>query len=142
MNYHKNGRYLMRILDTDICSYVMKERPAEVLERFDTHPINQLCISAITQAELLYGAERLQSRKLNLMLGRFLARLQVLPWPEQAALVYARKRFELEKAGTPIGNMDLLIASHAIVIGATVVTNNTRHFSKVPGLVFENWVDN
>ena len=128
------------MLDTDICSYVMKEHPIEVLKRFDELDADALCVSAITQAELIYGAERLQSRRLDQLVNRFLARMRVLPWSEEVGLVYARKRYELDKAGTPIGNMDLLIAAHALAVGATVVTNNTKHFSKVPGLVVENWV--
>lgn len=131
---------MIYLLDTDICSYVMKERPIEVLQKFDTVSVEELCTSAITKAELLYGAEKLQSKRLTQLANRFLLRVRVMPWPDQAALIYARKRSELEKAGTPIGNMDLLIAAHAIAINATVVTNNTRYFSKVPGLAFENWV--
>jgi len=131
---------MIYLLDTDICSYVMKERPFEVLQKFDSIGADQLCTSAITKAELLYGSEKLQSKRLAQLVNRFLLRVRVMPWPEEAALIYARKRSEVEKAGTPIGNMDLLIAAHAIAINATVVTNNTRHFSKVSGLSFENWV--
>jgi len=130
---------MIYLLDTDICSYVMKEYPIEVLQKFDTVNAEQLCTSAITKAELLYGAEKLQSKRLTQLVNRFLQRVRVMPWPEKAALIYARKRSELERVGTPIGNMDLLIAAHAMAINATVVTNNTRHFSKVPDLSFENW---
>lgn len=129
----------MYMLDTDTCSYVLRKSPIEVLKRFDAVEPNQLCISVITKAELLYGAERKASKRLDDLLNRFLTRMHILPFPDQAALIYARKRNELERAGTPIGNMDLLIACHAIAVNCTVVTNNTRHFSRIQGLSFENW---
>ena len=131
----------MYMLDTDICSYVLKEHPAEVLKRFDEVERGQLCLSVITQAELLYGAEKLQSKKLTLLVNRFLSRLTILPWTEQCSVTYANNRNNLDKAGTPIGNMDLLIASHAMALKYTLVTNNTRHFSKVKGLQLDNWVE-
>ena len=128
------------MLDTDICSYVLKEKPVEVLKRFDTVDVESLCISAITQAELQYGAERKQSKKLNTLIGRFLSHITVLPWPNQATVIYAKSRHRLNQVGTPIGNMDLLIASHAIAIKAVLVTNSVKHFARVDGLHFENWV--
>lgn len=131
----------MYMLDTDICSYVLKEKPLEVLKRFDDVDAGALCISVITQAELHYGAERKQSKKLHTLVNRFISRMKVLPWPHQAASVYAKTRHQLDQAGTPIGNMDLLIAAHAIAAKVTLVTNNSRHFSKVNGLQFENWVE-
>lgn len=131
----------MYMLDTDICSYIIRDRPMNVLERFNRIDTSTLCISVITQAELLYGVERSASKKITRdIVADFLGRLRVLDWSAAAAEKYAVLRATLEKKGTPIGNMDLMIAAHAESIGATVVTNNTRHFSVVPRLKVENWV--
>lgn len=128
------------LLDTDICSYIIKKRPREVLERFKAVSPMQLGISVITLAELLYGVEHSSSKTINLpIIENFVSHLQVLPWESEAAVHYSKLRVLLEQQGTPIGNMDLMIAAHALSLGRIVVTNNLRHFEKVPHLQIENW---
>ena len=131
----------MYMLDTDICSYIIRERPVSVLEKFKRIDASNLCISAITQAELLYGIARSSSKKVNReVVSDFIGRLIVLDWNSAAAEKYGELRAELEAKGKTIGNMDMMIAAHALSIGATVVTNNTRHFSLVPKLKTSNWI--
>jgi tRNA(fMet)-specific endonuclease VapC len=128
----------MRMLDTDISSYIIKRRPESLIERFETHA-QEICVSAITAAELRFGAEKAGRPKLAQEVEEYLKRLTILNWPDAATPHYARIRAALERAGTPIGNMDLMIAAHAIAEHATVVTNNVKHFSAVPGLKLEQW---
>jgi len=129
------------MLDTDICSYIIKQRPVSVIERFETVSVEKICISVVTFAELIYGVERSSSTKINLpIIKDFVSCLSVLPWDSLAAEYYGKLRAILERKGTPIGNMDLMIAAHAISKELIVVTNNTRHFEKVPQLQIENWV--
>ncbi len=131
----------MFMLDTDICSYILRERPVSVLEKFKRIDASGLCISVITQAELHYGVARSASRKVNrAIVNDFTTRLLVLDWNSAAAERYAVLRAELEAAEKPIGNMAIMIAAHALSINATVVTNNIRHFKIVPGLKTANWV--
>jgi tRNA(fMet)-specific endonuclease VapC len=126
------------MLDTDVSSYIIKRRPDSLLSRFEKHA-EELCVSVITAAELRFGAERVQRPKLTELVEAFLERLAILDWTNAVTHHYARLRSALEQAGTPIGNMDLLIAAHAMSEGSTLVTNNTRHFSHVPGLRLEEW---
>ncbi|MDM8557955.1 type II toxin-antitoxin system VapC family toxin [Candidatus Parabeggiatoa sp. HSG14] len=129
------------MLDTDTCSYLIKQRPITVLERFEAISDEKICISVITFAELIYGVERSSSTKINLPIVKsFVSCLSVLPWDNEAAEYYGKLRVFLERKGTPIGNMDLMIAAHALSKNLTVVTNNTRHFEKIPQLQIENWV--
>jgi tRNA(fMet)-specific endonuclease VapC len=131
---------LQYMLDTNICIYVMKQRPEKLRERFDRFA-EQLCISSITLGELYHGVEKSARRAENLHgLETFVARLEVLPFSPKAAAHYGQMRAELERAGRPIGPYDLLIAAHARAEGLTIVTNNTREFRRAPGLRVENWV--
>ncbi len=128
------------MLDTDISSYIIRNRPQSVRERFSKLDSDQLCISAITQAELAYGVKAAGAAKtLRLDVEDYVRRLAVLEWGGAAAEHYADIRVKLEAAGTPIGSMDLMIAAHARSIGAVVVTNNEKHFRRVGGLTVENW---
>ena len=128
------------MLDTDISSYIIRKRPESVRARFREMEGEQLCVSAVSEAELLYGVKVKGSpRALAAMVADFLRRLTVLDWSRIAAQHYADIRVKLEQAGTPIGNMDLLIAAHARSAGAVLVTNNQKHFLRVPGLKLENW---
>ena len=127
------------MLDTDIASYVIRRRPESLLSRFSDHA-DELCISVITEAELLYGVEKKSSKAIAKAVDQFLMRLTVLNWNRTAARMYAKFRTKLEVTGTPIGNMDLMIAAHAAAANLVVVTNNERHFSKISGLEFESWV--
>jgi tRNA(fMet)-specific endonuclease VapC len=126
------------MLDTDISSYIIKRRPATLFEKFEEHG-ETLNVSVITAAELRFGAEKAGRPKLGELVEAYLDRLAILDWTSDVTHHYARIRSELERSGKPIGNMDLLIASHAVSQGMTVVTNNLRHFSNVPGLKVEMW---
>lgn len=126
------------MLDTDISSYVIRRRPASIAERFQSHA-EQLCVSAMTAAELRFGAAKAGRAELASLVEAYLARLTILDWGDSATFHYARIRTELERLGTPIGNMDLLIACHAVAERATLVTNNVKHFGVVPDLKLEQW---
>lgn len=128
------------LLDTDISSYIIRRRPTKVRDRFRSLGGDGLAISAVTEAELRYGAARHPARPEILMdVEDFLDRLVVREWDRAAALHYAEIRAHVERAGKPVGNMDLMIAAHARSLGAVLVTNNQRHFRHLPGLAVENW---
>jgi tRNA(fMet)-specific endonuclease VapC len=128
------------MLDTNICIYVVKNRPARLRDRFNDLA-EQLCISIITFAELVYGAEKSARPHENLtIVEQFCARLDVLPFAERAATHYAQLWAELERAGKAIGIHDMMIGGHARSEGLAVVTNNAREFQRVPGLRVENWL--
>lgn len=132
------ARYM---LDTDISSYLIKRRDPALQARLTKVAIAGLCISSVTKAELLYGVARSSNKRVNrLAVDEFLRYVRVLPWDEEAAEHYAVIRVALETAGTPIGNLDTMIAAHARSCRVTVVTNNERHFRKVPGLRVDNWL--
>jgi tRNA(fMet)-specific endonuclease VapC len=126
------------MLDTDISSYIIKRRPAALVEKFESHG-ETLNVSVITAAELRFGAEKAARPKLAELVEAYLDRLAILDWTNEITRHYARIRSELERSGKPIGNMDVLIASHAVCHGMTLVTNNLKHFSNVPGLTVEVW---
>jgi tRNA(fMet)-specific endonuclease VapC len=130
------------MLDTNTASFVIGRRPIEVKRRFNAVGHGNLAISAVVLAELLYGAELHPTKGAQIRqdIDDFRRRLRVVPWSEQAATHYARIRASLRKAGTPIGNMDLLIAAHALADGAVLVTNNLREFRRVDGLRLEDWL--
>ena len=131
----------MYMLDTDICIYIIKRRPAGVLKRFEAVQDDQVCLSVVTFAELQYGVERSSSKAFNQsVVTNFVSRLNVLAWDGEAARQYGRIRNELEKKGTPIGNMDLMIAAHALSQGCILVTNNLREFKRVPRLKTGHWI--
>ncbi|WP_434708704.1 tRNA(fMet)-specific endonuclease VapC [Pseudomonas sp. R1-1] len=128
------------MLDTNICIFTIKSKPQIVREAFNRHS-GQLCISAITLMELIYGAEKSAAPEKNLaVVEGFVARLDVLPFDNDAAAQTGMIRSELAKAGTPIGPYDQMIAGHARSLGLIVVTNNVREFERVPGLRIEDWV--
>lgn len=127
------------LLDTNIVIFTIKRKPVSLLPKFNQHT-NQLAISAITFAELIFGAEKSMNSAKNLAtVNDFVSRLTVLPYDEQAAFHYGDIRANLEKKGKPIGDNDLHIASHARSKGLVVVTNNTREFERVEGLRIEDW---
>src|SRR5215472_6455977 len=126
------------MLDTNICIYVIKNRPASLRERFD-QLAEALCISTITLGELLYGVEKSASRGQNLeAVEQFTARLEVLPFSARAAAHFGQIRAELEWVGSPCGAYDMLIAAHARSEGLMLVTNNVREFQRMPGLRIDN----
>jgi tRNA(fMet)-specific endonuclease VapC len=129
------------MLDTNICVYIQRRKPREVLARFQKLKPGDASISVITWGELLYGAEKSRQRKRTLqLLEEFQTFIPVLSMPDTAGKTYGAIRAALESVGTPIGNNDLWIAAHAKAAGLTVVTNNEREFRRVPGLKVQNWV--
>jgi tRNA(fMet)-specific endonuclease VapC len=126
------------MLDTDISSYIIKRRPATLVENFEKYA-EMLNVSVITAGELRFGAQKAGRPKLAELVEAYLERLAILDWTNEVTSHYARIRSELERSGKPIGNMDLLIASHAVSQGMPLVTNNLKHFSNVSGLKVEVW---
>lgn len=131
---------LKYLLDTNIVIYIIKRRPAEILQPFNAHA-TRMAISAITLAELIHGAEKSRQPESNLaVVEDFCSRLEVLPYPIKAAYHYGQIRAALVRAGQTIGVNDLHIAAHARSEGLVVVTNNLREFERVPALQVENWL--
>ena len=131
---------LKYMLDTNIAIYVIKRRPLAALETFNRHA-DQLCISSISMAELMYGVEKSAEPDRNLrQLEDFVSRLQVLDYGKKAAAHYGDIQATLERQGTPIGVNDLHIGGHSRSEGLTLVTNNRKEFQRVAGLRLENWV--
>jgi tRNA(fMet)-specific endonuclease VapC len=126
------------LLDTDSVSYALRGQ-GKVGDRIRRQRPSDICISAITLAELRYGAERKGSRKLHALITTFAASVDVVAFDPDAAVEFGRIGSILAVRGTPIGEFDVLIAAHAVALRCTLVTNNTRHFAKVPGLALENW---
>jgi tRNA(fMet)-specific endonuclease VapC len=126
------------MLDTDTVSFALRGI-GEVGARLARHKASELCLSAITVAELRFGADKRRSRKIHRAIDAFLSGVEVLAFDNSAAAKFGAIAAALAGAGEPIGQMDTLIAGHALSAGATLVTNNQRHFSKVSGLKLENW---
>lgn len=130
----------MYLLDTNICSYIIKERPPQVIEKFRTFDIKQLKLSIITASELAYGVEKSGSVKNKLVLEKFLRPFEMLDFNHDCIWHYAQLRHFLQSSGNVIGSLDMLIAAHALANNATLVTNNVKEFERVPKLNLENWV--
>jgi tRNA(fMet)-specific endonuclease VapC len=129
------------MLDTNICIYLIKNRPQRLINRFDRTPVGDIGISAITQAELEYGVSRSSRPERNLeALRNITSPLEIAPFDEPAAAVYGKIRTLLERKGRIIGSMDLLIAAHASSLGVPLITNNEAEFKRVPGLRVSNWI--
>lgn len=130
------------MLDTNICIYAIKRKPEQVFTRIKENLGNGLCISSITLAELEHGiAKSDYPEKNRASLTKFLTILNVLPFDEGAAREYGKICAFLQKKGTPIGTMDVLIAGHARSKDYTIVTNNVREFERMAGLKIENWAE-
>jgi tRNA(fMet)-specific endonuclease VapC len=130
------------MLDKDISSYVMKRFHDAVLRRLQGVPVGDVCISVITKSELMYGVEVSPRRTQDhAALDAYLRHVEILEYPDEAALHYAQIRADLKASGTMIGANDLFIAAHARCLGLTLVTNNTREFGQVSGLHIENWAE-
>lgn len=127
------------MLDTDTVSFALRGQGA-VASRMVSHRASELCISAVTLAELRYGANRRKSSRLHRMIDSFAARVAVMPFDEDCAAHYGLIANALAARGALIGDCDVLIAAHALTLELTLVTNNTKHFSRVKGLTLENWV--
>ena len=131
---------MMYMLDTNICIYIIKKRPPAVQKRFESLEDVFVTVSVITFAELQYGVEKSTAHQHNQnILDAFLANVVILPWDTEAGIQYANLRSTLEKGGNLIGNMDLLIAAHALSQGAVLVTHNVREFERIPLLHIEDW---
>lgn len=126
------------MLDTDSVSFALRGQ-GRVAERLSEHHPLDLCISAVTLAELRFGADLKQSKKLHRLIDKFCEVVVPLPFDGVAASRFGVVAAALTRAGTPIGRFDALIAAHALALGLTFVTNNTQHFNRVPGLEVENW---
>jgi tRNA(fMet)-specific endonuclease VapC len=131
----------MYFLDTNICAYFMSRKYPAVTAKFREHEPGELAISSIVAAELAYGVEnstRIESNRKNLEL--FLAKMNVVAWDDKALWQFGFHKARLKKAGTKIGELDLLIGCQALAMDAVLVTNNTREFERIEGLKLENWV--
>ena len=128
------------MLDTNICIYVIRRRPERVIRRLQRKQVSDVGISSITLSELEYGvAKSVKPEQNKLALTEFLAPIEILPYDDRAAHRYGTLRAYLERRGTPIGSLDLLIAAHALSLESVLVTNNESEFRRIPGLNVENW---
>lgn len=128
------------MLDTNICIYAIKNRPAEVLKKLLEQDPDDVCISSVTYAELMHGVEKSRARERNrLAISLFLSNIEIMDFDAKAAEEYGLVRAELERLGTPIGPMDTMIAGHARSLEYTLVTNNEREFRRVDNLDVVNW---
>lgn len=132
----------MRVmLDTSICIQIIRSRPAAILERLQSHAVGDVGISTITLAELEYGVSKSRdSRRNSEALQQFVVPLEIAPFDRWATTAYGQIRTSLEKRGSSIGAMDLLIAAHAAGLGVRLAPANEREFRRVPGLRVENWL--
>ena len=129
------------MLDTNICIHLIRSRPQRLLNRFARTPVEDVGISAITLAELEYGVAKSSRPSQNrAALRGFVGSLEIAPFEQDATTAYGRIRALLERRGQPIGSMDLLIAAHAVSLGARLITNNQAEFKRVPGLPVEHWM--
>jgi len=130
------------LLDTNICIYLIKQKPEKVIARFQTLSISDIGISSITIAELEYGVYKSQQQEKNKnALMQFLLPLEIIEFSQKAAVIYGAIRSDLESKGLVIEPMDMLIAAHAMSLGVTLVTNNIREFSRISKLSLENWAE-
>ena len=130
------------LLDTNICIYIINEKPKKILKKFERYPIHEFGISSITQAELQYGVAKSKHKNTNQSaLDEFLLPLTILPfYGEKMVICYGEIRALLESRGKTIGPLDMLIAAHALSMGLTIISNNIKEFSRVPNLKCENWI--
>jgi tRNA(fMet)-specific endonuclease VapC len=129
------------LLDTNICIALIRQKPAALLEQLTSQQPGDVGISSITLAEFVHGAEKSAQSEHNMSaLQQFLLPLELADFDQRAALAYGKTRAELERSGQIIGSMDMLIAAHAIGLGAILVTNNVQEFQRVNGLALEDWI--
>lgn len=129
-------RYL---LDTNTASYIIKGNIPRVRERLVSVPMADVCISAVTEAELRFGvARRPEAVKLQIAVEEFLLRVDILPWDSEAARQYAQVRATLEREGRPMGNLDMMIVSHALAAQRVLVTSD-RVFRRIRGVRIDDW---
>lgn len=132
---------MIRLLDTNICIYYLNEKSENVIRHFRQMRPVDIKLPSITVAELYYGAEKSKARAKNHQrVDQFIAPFEIIPFDREACKIYGKIRSSVEAAGTPVGPMDLLIASIGLARGYIVVTNNTREFIKIKGLKVEDWL--
>ena len=130
------------MLDTNICIYAIKHKPEKVFQKLQEVEPEDVCVSSVTYAELVHGVEKSAAVEKNrLALSMLLANIEILDFDVDAADCYGKIRADLEKKGTPIGPLDMMIAGHAQSLGYIVVTNNVKEFSRVSNLKIENWAE-
>lgn len=128
------------MLDTNTASYIIKGIPAVVREHLRRIPMTMICISTITEAELLHGvAKKPEAKRLPRAVQEFLLRVEILPWDSDAANAYARLRATCESEGKSLGTMDMLIAAHAVATGATLITNDQAFYNLKHHLDLQDW---
>jgi tRNA(fMet)-specific endonuclease VapC len=128
------------MLDTNICIALIKQKPANVVKKFNDFQVGEICISTVTLAELRYGVAKSQYQEKNqAALNDFILPLEIAEFDEAAANYYGVLRANLERKGTPIGAMDLMIGAHALSQNLTIATNNVREFKHIPQLVVVDW---
>jgi tRNA(fMet)-specific endonuclease VapC len=128
------------LLDTDTCIHIIRQKRPDVLANFKTYDVGDIAVSSITVGELMYGALKGDAAEKNIRaLEHFLQPLEVVSFDHLAAEVYGRVRLELTRFGKQIGALDMLIASQALQLGLTIITNNVREYSRIDGLTVENW---
>ena len=136
------GRLALSMLDTNICIYAIKHKPEKVFQKLQEVDPEDVCVSSVTYAELVHGVEKSAAVEKNrLALSVLLASIEILSFDVDAADCYGKIRADLEKKGTPMGFLDMMIAGHAMSMGYTVVSNNVKEFSRVPDLKIENWAE-
>jgi len=126
------------LLDTDTVSHIVRKH-APVIKNLINHENDEICISAVTNAELSYGLEKKQSERLYNEVRSVVGKCTIIDFDESQSEIYGKIRLELEKTGTPLGDMDMLIAAAALSTGAILVTHNKKHFSKIKNLKTEDW---
>ena len=128
------------MLDTNTASYIIKGEPAVIRERLLDVPMANVCVSAITEAELLRGvARKPEAKRLPIAVKEFLLRVEILPWDSDAADAYAQLRTACENEGKPLGAMDMLIAAHSVAVGAILITNDEAFYNVEHHLLLEDW---
>jgi len=129
------------LLDTNICIYIINEKPNKVLKKFEQYPVHEFGISSITHAELQYGVAESKKNKNQAALDEFLLPLTILPFHGRRLVErYGKIRAFPESKGKTIGPLDTLIAAHALSLDLTIISNNIREFSRIPNLKCENWI--
>jgi len=132
---------MLYMLDTNMCSYIIRDNPKGIYEKLKkVEAKHTVGLSSIVVSELFYGARKKENPKLRKVVELFVKNFMIYDYDKVSANYYADVRSELEKKGQIIGSHDLLISAHALSRGAVLVTNNTKEFERVDGLVLENWV--
>jgi tRNA(fMet)-specific endonuclease VapC len=128
------------LLDTDICSYIIKKRPKSVIDKFKSIPLGDIGISVITVCEFESGMPgNSNPEKLRSAIDTFLSPFSIVDYQQSDAIAFGKIDYFLQSKGIPIGDMDTLIASQALSRGLILITNNVKHYSRVPGLIYEAW---